>query len=151
LARERDNAIERLALVYLRTISLLTEDNEQAVIQVNQLPKVITVQDLDAKFRIVALDQSSTPLSEALKRSNLVQLLPVLTQLGVSPEKIKEEIVRLYDLPESFMETPPQPPLPQQGMSGAPEEAAMNTLPGDVGAQGEVPTQQIAQMLGGGI
>jgi len=154
LARERDNAIERLALVYLRTISLLTEDNEQAVIEVNQLPKVITVQDLDAKFRIVALDQSSTPLSEALKRSNLVQLLPVLTQLGVSPEKIKEEVVRLYDLPESFMETPPppqQPPLPQQGMSGAPEEAAMNTLPGDIGAQGEVPTQQIAQMLGGGI
>ena len=73
----------------------------------------------------------------------------------MSPEKIKEEIVRLYDLPESFMETPPPPtPLPQQpgaGMGGAPEEAAMNTLPGDVGAQGEVPTQQLAQMLGGGI
>jgi len=50
------------------------------------------------------------------------------------------------------METPP--PLPQQpqaGLGGAPEETAMNTLPGDIGAQGEVPTQQIAQMLGGGI
>ena len=154
LARERDNAIEQLALVYLRTISLLTEDDDQAVIEVNNLPKVITVQDLDAKFRIVALDQSSTPLSEALKRSNLVQLLPVLTQLGVSPEKIKEEIVRLYDLPESFMEAPP--PLPQQpqgpqGMTGAPDETDMNTVAGDIGAQGEAPTQQLAQMLGGGI
>ena len=154
LARERDNAIEQLALVYLRTISLLTEDDEQAVIEVNNLPKVITVQDLDAKFRIVALDQSSTPLSEALKRSNLVQLLPVLTQLGVPADKIKEEIVRLYDLPESFMQSPP--PVPQgpqgpQGLTGAPEETDMNTLAGDIGAQGEVPTQQLAQLLGRGM
>ena len=50
------------------------------------------------------LDQSSTPLSEALKRANLVQLLPVLTQLGVPTAKIKEELIRIYDLPDSFLE-----------------------------------------------
>lgn len=146
LARERDNAIEVMAITYLRIISLLAEDKEQAVIEVDGLPKVITVQDLDAKFKIVALDQSSTPLSEALKRSNLVQLLPVLTQLGVPPEKIKEELIRIYDLPESFLEEVVAPPAPPQGMGGAPQED-MQTTPGDIGAQGELPSAQLAQML----
>ena len=146
LARERDNAIEVIAVTYLRIISLLAEDKEQAVIEVDGLPKVITVEDLDAKFKIVALDQSSTPLSEALKRTNLVQLLPVLTQLGVPPEKIKEELIRIYDLPESFLEEVVAPPAPPQGMGGAaPQE--MQTTPGDIGAQGELPSAQLTQML----
>jgi hypothetical protein len=128
----------------------LAEDKEQAVIEIDKLPKVITVQDLDAKFKIVALDQSSTPLSEALKRNNLVQLLPILTQLGVPTDKIKEELVRIYDLPESFMDAPPPAPAPTeaapQSMGGAaPEE--MQTTPGEIGAQGELPSAQLAQML----
>jgi hypothetical protein len=146
LARERDNAIEVIAVTYLRIVSLLAEDKEQAVIEVEGLPKVITVEDLDAKFKIVALDQSSTPLSEALKRTNLVQLLPVLTQLGVPPEKIKEELIRIYDLPESFLEEVAAPPAPPQGMGGAPQDD-MQTTPGDIGAQGELPSAQLAQML----
>jgi hypothetical protein len=146
LARERDNAIEMIAVTYLRIISLLAEDKEQAVIEVDGLPKVITVQDLDAKFKIVSLDQSSTPLSEALKRSNLVQLLPVLAELGVPPEKIKEELIRIYDLPESFLEEVAAPPAPPQGMGGAAQENMQNT-PGDIGAQGELPSAQLAQML----
>jgi len=146
LARERDNAIEVIAVTYLRIVSLLAEDKEQAVIEVEGLPKVITVDDLDAKFKIVALDQSSTPLSEALKRTNLVQLLPVLTQLGVPPEKIKEELIRIYDLPESFLEEVAAPPAPPQGMGGAPQDD-MQTTPGDIGAQGELPSAQLAQML----
>ena len=146
LARERDNAIEVIAVTYLRIVSLLAEDKEQAVIEVDGLPKVITVEDLDAKFKIVALDQSSTPLSEALKRTNLVQLLPVLTQLGVPPEKIKEELIRIYDLPESFLEEVAAPPAPPQGMGGAPQDN-MQTTPGDIGAQGELPSAQLTQML----
>jgi hypothetical protein len=146
LARERDNAIEVIAVTYLRIISLLAEDKEQAVIEVEGLPKVITVEDLDAKFKIVALDQSSTPLSEALKRSNLVQLLPVLSELGVPPEKIKEELIRIYDLPESFLEEVAAPPAPPQGMGGAPPQE-MQTTPGDIGAQGELPSAQLTQML----
>ena len=145
LARERDNAIELIALTYLRIVSLLAEDKEEAVIEIDGLPKVITVPDLDAKFKIVALDQSSTPLSEALKRNNLVQLLPVLTQLGVPPEKIKEELIRIYDLPESFLEA--MAPMPQEpAMGGAPPEQ-METTPGEIGAQGELPSAQLAQML----
>ena len=147
LARERDNAIELIAKTYLRIVSLLADDKEQAVIEINKLPKVITAQDLDAKFKIIALDQSSTPLSEALKRNNLVQLLPVLMQLGVSPEKIKEELIRIYDLPDTFLEAMEQPMMQQGLPQGA--EGQMQTTAGDIGAQGELPSAQLAQMLNG--
>jgi len=57
LARERDGAIEMIAHVYLRIISLLSEEKEIAVIEVNDKPVIISPQDLDAKFKIVSLDQ----------------------------------------------------------------------------------------------
>ena len=102
---------------------------------------------LDAKFKIVALDQSSTPLSEAIKRTNLVNLLPVLAQLGVPNNTIKEELIRIYDFPQSFLETPPTPPQ-QQSMPQAPSGPPMETQGvGDIGAQGELPAQQLAQEL----
>jgi hypothetical protein len=145
LARERDNAIELIAKTYLRIISLLADDKEQAVIEVDKLPKVITVEDLDAKFKIVALDQSSTPLSEALKRANLVQLLPVLTQLGVPTAKIKEELIRIYDLPDSFLEEMEQPIAPPTALPQG--QGGMSTTAGDIGAGGELPSAQLAQML----
>lgn len=145
LARERDNAIELIAKTYLRIISLLADDKEQAVIEVDKLPKVITVEDLDAKFKIVALDQSSTPLSEALKRANLVQLLPVLTQLGVPTAKIKEELIRIYDLPDSFLEEMEQPMAPPTALPQG--QGGMSTTAGDIGAGGELPSAQLAQML----
>ena len=70
----------------------------------------------------------------------------MLTQLGVPADKIKDELIRIYDLPESFLEAPPAPPAPSQVMGGAaPEE--MQTTPGEIGAQGELPAAQLAQML----
>ena len=134
LARERDNAIEMIAKVYLRMISLLAEEGEKAVIEVDGKRTIITQNDLDAKFKIVALDQSSTPLSEAIKRTNLVQLLPVLTQLGVSTEKIKEELIRIYDLPQSFLEEIAPP-------TTTATPGTTETTPGEIGAQGELPAE----------
>jgi hypothetical protein len=142
LARERDNAIEMIAKVYLRMVSLLAEEGDKAVIEVDGKPVIIKPIDLDAKFKIVALDQSSTPLSEAIKRTNLVQLLPVLTQLGVSPAKIKEELIRIYDLPQSFLEEVAPP-------TATATPGQTETTAGDIGAQGELPAEQLAQMLGG--
>jgi hypothetical protein len=143
LARERDGAIEQIALVYLRMIALLAEENELATIEVNGVPKIITAQDLDAKFKIVALDQSSTPLSEAIKKNNLVQLLPILQGLGVPMSKVKEEIIRLYDLPRDFLEEEAPAPAPIKPTT-PPEEQR------DIGASGELPAEQLAQSLLGG-
>ena len=88
-------------------------------------------------------------MSEALKRNNLVQLLPLLTQLGVPAEKMKEELIRIYDLPESFLEAMPAPPAPpaQPTGMGGPAPDQMQTTPGDIGAQGELPAAQLTQML----
>lgn len=150
LARERDGLIEQVAKVYLRIVSLLAEDNQKAVIDVDGNMTIVNMADLDAKFKIVALDQSSTPLSEAIKRTNLVNLLPVLAQLGVPNNTIKEELIRIYDFPQSFLETPPTPPMPpqQQGMPQAPSGQPMEAQGvGDIGAQGELPAQQLAQEL----
>ena len=143
MARERDAAIEALSTVYLRIISLLVEDGEKTVIEVDGMPKVITLADLDAKFKIVALDQSSTPLSEAIKKQNLVSLFPQLIALGVPAEKIKTELIRLYDFPKDFLESKPPEEAPQQqpqapgvAGAGAPE------IP-----QTGLPSQQLAQGL----
>jgi hypothetical protein len=121
-------------------IALLAEENELATIEVNGVPKIITAQDLDAKFKIVALDQSSTPLSEAIKKNNLVQLLPILQGLGVPMSKVKEEIIRLYDLPRNFLEEEAPAPAPIKPTT-PPEEQR------DIGASGELPAEQLAQEL----
>jgi cellobiose-specific phosphotransferase system component IIB len=145
LAREKDNSIELLARAYLRTVSLLCEEGETATIEIDDMPKIITVEDLDAKFKIVALDQSSTPLSDSIKKNNLIMLAPQLMQLGVPAEKIKEEIIRLYDLPKSFMDTPEAAP---QAAGGLPQGAAGELPPeGDIGPAGELPAEQLSQML----
>lgn len=145
MAREKDSAIELLSRAYLRTVSLLCEEGERATIEIDDLPKVITVSDLDAKFKIVALDQSSTPLSDSIKKSNLIQLAPQLIQLGVPSEKVKEEIIRLYDLPKTFLEAPPAPP---QGAASLPQGQPGELPPeGDIGPAGELPAEQLSQML----
>jgi hypothetical protein len=117
LARERDYTIERLALIYLRSIALLADEGEKASIRVENKPRVVSSKDLDAKFKIIALDQASTPVSAEINKQNLVNLAPLLIELGVAPEKIKEEMVRLFALPETFLEAveqPPAPPMPTE-------------------------------------
>jgi len=106
LARERDSLVENTIIVYLRTLVLLAEDGEKAVLNVDGEGKAITPEDLAGKFRVNALDQGSTPLSDAIKKQNLLSLLPTLQGLGVPNERIKEEIIRAYELPKTFLEVP---------------------------------------------
>jgi len=103
MARERDALIESVVLTYLRTISLLSEDGDNSVVEVNGVGVVVGPEDLDAKFRINALDQGSQPLADAVKKQNLIALLPTLQSLGVPGPTILDEIVRAYELPKSFI------------------------------------------------
>lgn len=103
LARERDAMIEHISLIYLRYIYLLSED-EQAIVEAGGKAVVVTEEDLDAQFKIIALDQGSQPLADALKKQNLVALLPTLQSLGVPGEVLLEEVVRAYELPRSFLD-----------------------------------------------
>jgi len=129
LARERDNSLENIVNVYIRTLVLLAEDGDKAVLNVEGEGKVITPADLEGKFRINALDQGSTPLSDAIRKQNLLSLLPTLQGLGVPPEKIKEEIIRAYELPKTFLEAIPAPP---EAPVAAPSAADIENIEGGV-------------------
>lgn len=129
LARERDNSLENIVNIYIRTLVLLAEDGEKAVLNVEGEGKVITPADLEGKFRINALDQGSTPLSDAIRKQNLLSLLPTLQGLGVPPDKIKEEIIRAYELPKTFLEPLPAPP---EAPVAAPSAADIANIEGGV-------------------
>jgi hypothetical protein len=141
LARDRDSAIETIANIYLRQLSLLAEEGEKAVLNVKGNAKIITTKDLHGKFRISALDQGNQPLADAIKKQNLLQLLPILTQLGVPNEKLKEGIVRAYDLPEDYLKVPPPPPAPEPQLAPpiGPQSAPAPEELGGLGPTDNVP------------
>ena len=119
MAREKDQALEHITEIYIRLLDLLADEGETAVLDVEGEARVITPTDLDGKFRINALDQGSTPLSDAMRKQNFLALLPTLQGLGVPPEKIKEELIRMYELPKDFLEVIEQPPAPVASPSAA--------------------------------
>jgi hypothetical protein len=99
----------------------------------------VTAEKLEGKFRFAASDQSNTPIASIMKRNELVQLLPLLQGLGIPVDKIKDEIIKQFDLPKSFgeiVEAPAEPKIPQN----MPEQAAP--------PQG-LPAEQLAQQLAG--
>jgi len=104
LARERDSMISMLAALYIRMILVLTEDGDTTVIEVKKKPVIITAEALDGRFTYIPLDQAGTPLSNSYERQQLLTLLPVLTQMGIPQPVIRDELLRLFDLPDSFRE-----------------------------------------------
>ena len=136
LAREKDQALEQITELYLRLLDLLADEGETAVLEVEGEARVITPQDLDGKFRINALDQGSTPLSDALRKQNLISLIPTLQGLGVRGDKILEEIVRAYELPKDFLEPPEPAPAPvTPGSAPGPSAADVGNIEGGVEEQ----------------
>ena len=124
LARTRDEAIAELARVYSIMLSLILGNATEPLL-INGKVTFLTSDDLTADFRFYATDVGATPLADAAKRRNLVELVGVLTQLGVDPQAIRAEIIRLYDLPTSFLGQ-------EQEAPAAPEDAAATgtgTLP----------------------
>ena len=49
-------------------------------------------------------------MNDIIKKTQLIQLFPLLAQLGVPMDKVRDEIVRLYNLPPSFTEEAQQLP-----------------------------------------
>ena len=122
MARERDEAIEMLANIFIRMLVYQLEDNERPVIMIGKKPQFVTSDKLDHKIKYYALDQASTPLSKELKKRQLVDLLPVLAQLNVDPKAIKEELIRSFNLPETFLKEPEKPKLTESPEVAAPME-----------------------------
>lgn len=103
LARIRDAAVENIAKVYLMLVALLLETQEpnapKEVVVVEGKKIVLTPDQFSASFKVVALDNGATPLSTAVKRQRLVELLPVLLNLGVDKKVLVSQLVRDFELP----------------------------------------------------
>jgi len=145
LARERDGMIENITLIYLRLIALLCEEGESVVLDVKGKAKVLTSDSLDSKFTINALDQGSTPLSDALKKQNLLNLMPTLQGLGVDARKLLEEIIRAYELPKDFLEI-----AQQVAQAPSPSAADISQMELGVGTQ-QSEAELLAQSLRPGM
>jgi hypothetical protein len=136
MARERDEAVELMSQIYIRMLVdlLKAEDVEDTVIAEGEVYRV-TSDKLEGKFRFAAADQSNTPIASIIKRQELVELLPILQGLGVDPTKIKEELIRQFDLPKQFAEAVPvaEPVAPPAAAVGAamPEVADPSQLPSE--------------------
>lgn len=135
LARERDDMLEKLINVYLNMLRSILP--ERHVVSHDGEPAVIRPNLLDRHIRIGALDQASTPISEAMKRQNLLSMIDVLVGLGVPKRKILEQLVRDFDLPDSFLEQD----IPEGAPQGSPPPVPTN------GPQGAVPTEQTPREL----
>lgn len=137
LARERDAMIEYTASVYISMMKIFLQE-EADVVVINGSTEVIRTEDLDGDFSFYSLDAGATPVSEAVKKQDFLQSIPILMELGVPPAKVLQELVRRLSLPEDFMETQaegiqdlsqtPQQPSPtaaiEQGQQGSPQAVA---------------------------
>jgi len=110
MARDRDTTLEAAILVYIRMLIPLLNDKEKLVILVDDKAEIVTAAGLDADFTFYATDSSSTPMSDIVKKAQLMQLLPSLAQVGVPLTAIKSELIRLFDLPVNFHEEVKPPP-----------------------------------------
>ncbi len=148
LAKERDYSTQMVATVYVSMLQLFLEDtDEDEVVVVDGKVRTMSPSDFAGKFKFVAADRAATPLVEEAKKKQLLELIPVVAQLGVPPDTILEQVVKMFDLPATFLEKPepePAPELPAAAPEGAPpnpDEVAM--------AQAELNAQ--AQDIRGGL
>ncbi len=123
MARDRDSTLESAALLYVRMLIPLIDDSEQMIISTPDGADVVTADKLDANWTFYATDGGSTPMTDLLKKQQLVGLIPSLVQLGVPGKAIKDEIIRLYGLPPSFGEEVQPAGGASASPLGAPPEA----------------------------
>jgi hypothetical protein len=126
MARDRDSTIEKAALLYVRMLIPLIDDGDTIVIATPDGAKAATIGKLDADWEFYATDSAGTPLTDMIRKQQLIQLIPILTQMGVPAEELKSEMVRLYDLPQTFLNGPEAgaAAVPQTESAPSPEAAA---------------------------
>jgi len=122
MARDRDATIEHAALLYIRMLLPLIDDTEKTVIATPDGAKVVAEAQLDADWTFYATDGGTTPVTDMVKKQQLMQLVGILPGLGVPADKVREELVRLFDLPPTFNEVPPAP-APEIPSPAPPAEA----------------------------
>lgn len=115
MAKTRDEAISLLASTYNIILSVVLGDEGEALSLSNPLgPTILSADDLTGDFQYYAVDPATTPMNDLAKRAAITQLAPLLLQLGANPSVLLEELVRTFQLPESFTTAPPPPPATEE-------------------------------------
>jgi len=102
LARERDAVIENMVKLYLSILGLYLSEGEKQLVYIDGKMEVVSAEDVVGDFNVYAADSSSTPISEAINRGQLIANIPTLIDLGVPKELVLNELVRTLNLPETF-------------------------------------------------
>ncbi len=134
----------KLVEIYLAYVELFMSG--PIIVAVGEEAEQITREDFGARLFILPIDGASTPVTKALHRQQLLELAPVLTQLGSDPETIRKELVRAFRQHPDLAKAPEQPPVaPGQeggGMGGIPGMGGGNATPMAVPGPGTVPMGQ---------
>ena len=114
MARQRDEVITSIARTYNVILSVILGDQAEPLALPNPVgPTMLSAADLTGDFKYWAVDAGSTPAGDMAKRQSLVDLAPLLLQLGTEGGRLLEEIVRTYQLPEELAELAPPEPAPE--------------------------------------
>jgi len=131
MARDRDSTIEAAVLLYIRMLLPLIDDSERIVVATGDGAKILTSQKIDADWTFYATDGGSTPMTDMVRKQQIMQLLPVLSGLGVGAAAIKDEIIRLFELPVTFSaEAPPAAPTSTEAPAATPEATVSTVIGG---------------------
>lgn len=105
MARTRDEAIAQMARCYCIILSLVLGDSAEPLsLPYPSGPTMLSAEDLTGDMEFYAEDAGATPISDASKRQSLVQLAPLLVQLGTDPTRLRTELIRAFQLPEVLAE-----------------------------------------------
>lgn len=124
MARERDEMVEMLSRGILNMYRVYLGEQPVTLLVKGKYLRVSGA-DLDDDFNIYSQDNASTPVSDAVRKSELLGASNLLTGLGVPPAELLKELVRTLNLPESFLQAPtaapqaPTGPLPSGGPAAA--------------------------------
>jgi hypothetical protein len=124
MARERDEMVEMLSRGILNMYRVYLGEQPVTLLVKGKYLRVSGA-DLDDDFNIYSQDNASTPVSDAVRKSELLGASSLLTGLGVPPAELLKELVRTLNLPESFLQAPtampqaPTGPLPSGGPAAA--------------------------------
>ena len=117
MARERDDMIEMTARTVLNMFKVYLGEEPVTLLVKGEYLNVKGA-DLDEDFNIFSQDSASTPVSDAVRKSELLGAAQMLISLGVPPDEMLKEIVRTMNLPESF--NIPETAEPQEPIGSIP-------------------------------
>lgn len=106
MARERDEMIEMLTRSLLNMYRVYLGEEPVTLMVKGKYLRVGGL-DLNDDFNIYSQDNASTPVSDAVRKSELLGASNLLMAMGVPQQEMLKELVRTLNLPESFLQAPP--------------------------------------------